>query len=106
MQFHIHDQQTVKRGVQGNIFGRISFELWAPQVPLMNCSPSALRASGKQFRQVYCIIILEVKSQICNLCLHKKSKFTIQLLLYICVFHWSCAGQVVQITDVQTVNLC
>ena len=22
-------------GVQGNIFGRISFELWAPQVPLM-----------------------------------------------------------------------
>ena len=22
-------------GVQGNIFGRISFELWAPHVPLM-----------------------------------------------------------------------
>ena len=22
-------------GVQGNIFGRISFKLWAPQVPLM-----------------------------------------------------------------------
>ena len=26
---------ALRGGVQGNIFGRISFELWAPQVPLM-----------------------------------------------------------------------
>ena len=28
-------RSTLRGGVQGNIFGRNSFELWAPKVPLM-----------------------------------------------------------------------
>ena len=32
---HKLQANTLRGGVQGNIFGMISFELWAPQVPLM-----------------------------------------------------------------------